>query len=53
MQSTYSRKRDELYQLSKSQEIKQIQLTTIKQELEKTATDDNSQIENLAGFEEN
>ncbi|MBI0400313.1 chromosome segregation protein SMC [Cyclobacterium marinum] len=52
MQSTYSRKRDELYQLSKSQEIKQIQLTTIKQELEKTATDDNSQIENLAGFEE-
>lgn len=52
MQSTFSRKRDELYQLSKSQEIKQIQLTTIKQELEKTATDDNSQIENLAGFEE-
>jgi chromosome segregation protein len=52
MQSTFSRKRDELYQLSKSQEIKQIQLTTIKQELEKTATDDNSQIENLAVFEE-
>ena len=52
MQSTFSRKRDELYQLSKSQEIKQIQLTTIKQELEKTATDDNSQIENLAGFQE-
>lgn len=52
MQSTFARKRDELYQLSKSQEIKQIQLTTIKQELEKTATDDNSQIENLAGFEE-
>ncbi|WP_339924769.1 chromosome segregation protein SMC [uncultured Cyclobacterium sp.] len=52
MQSTFARKRDEMYQLSKSQEIKQIQLTTIKQELEKTATDDNSQIENLAGFEE-
>jgi chromosome segregation protein len=52
MQSTFARKRDELYQLSKNQEIKQIQLTTIRQELEKTATDDNSQIENLAGFEE-
>jgi len=52
MQSTFARKRDEMYQLSKSQEIKQIQLTTIKQELEKTATDDNSQIENLAGFED-
>ncbi|WP_162415945.1 chromosome segregation protein SMC [Cyclobacterium roseum] len=52
LQSNYSGKRDEMYQLSKSQEIKQIQLTTLKQELEKTATDDSSQVENLAGFKE-
>lgn len=52
LQSTYSGKRDEMYQLSKSQEIKQIQLTTLKQELEKTATNDSSQVENLAGFKE-
>ena len=45
-------KKDRVYQLSKDQEIKQIQLSTLKQELEKTASDDDSQEANLADFEE-
>ncbi|WP_092178313.1 chromosome segregation protein SMC [Cyclobacterium xiamenense] len=52
LQTTYASKRDAVYQLSKSQEIKQIQVSTLKQELEKTATDDSSQVESLAGFKE-
>lgn len=48
----FTLKKDTVYQLSKDQEIKQIQLSTLKQELEKTATDDNSQEANLADFED-
>lgn len=52
LQNNYSQKKDQLYQLSKSIEIKQIQLNALKQELEKTATDDHSQVENLTAFED-
>ncbi|WP_114752133.1 chromosome segregation protein SMC [Pleomorphovibrio marinus] len=48
----YALKKDNIYQLSKSLEIKQMQLSTLKQELEKTASDDHSQEESLAEFEE-
>ncbi|GGZ30948.1 chromosome partition protein Smc [Echinicola pacifica] len=48
----FSRRKDAIYQLSKELEIKQIQLSSLKQELEKTASDDNSQEANLVDFEE-
>ncbi|WP_200979386.1 chromosome segregation protein SMC [Echinicola sp. 20G] len=48
----FSSRKDAIYQLSKDLEIKQIQLSSLKQELEKTASDDNSQEANLADFEE-
>ncbi|PSL07428.1 chromosome segregation protein SMC [Cecembia rubra] len=48
----YTIKKDRLYQLTKELEIKQIQLSTLKQELEKTASDDSSQESNLAEFED-
>ena len=48
----YTLKKDRVYQLSKDQEIKQIQLSTLKQELEKTTSDDSSQVTNLADFED-
>jgi chromosome segregation protein len=48
----FSIKKDSVYQLSKEQEIKQIQLSTLKQELEKTATADSSQESSLVEFEE-
>jgi chromosome segregation protein len=48
----HSQKKDLVYQLAKDLEIHQIQLSTLKQELEKTASDDNSQEENLSEFEE-
>ncbi|AFL85426.1 chromosome segregation protein SMC [Belliella baltica DSM 15883] len=48
----FTLKKDIVYQISKDKEIKQIQLSTLKQELEKTATDDNSQEANLADFED-
>ncbi|MCR9015532.1 chromosome segregation protein SMC [Aquiflexum gelatinilyticum] len=48
----FSSKKDRVYQLSKDQEIKQIQLSTLKQELEKTASDDTNQVTNLAEFED-
>lgn len=44
--------KDKVYQLSKDLEIKQIQLSTLKQELEKTASDDNSQEASLTDFED-
>ena len=46
----YSLKKDRVYSLSKDLEIHQIQLSTLKQELEKTATADNSQEEHLSEF---
>src|SRR5690554_5170645 len=46
----YSSKKDSVYSLSKDLEIHQIQLSTLKQELEKTATADNNQEEHLSEF---
>ncbi|MCH7400356.1 chromosome segregation protein SMC [Belliella kenyensis] len=48
----FALKKDLVYQLSKDKEIKQIQYSTLKQELEKTASDDYSQEANLADFED-
>lgn len=48
----FSSSKDKVYQLSKDQEIKQIQLSTLKQELEKTASDDNNQEASLLDFED-
>lgn len=45
-------KKERVYQLSKEQEIKQIQLSTLKQELEKTAVDDTTQESSLLEFED-
>jgi chromosome segregation protein len=49
---TYTEIKDKVYQLSKDIEIKQIQLSTLKQELEKTTSDDSNQEANLAEFED-
>lgn len=50
--SQFSIKRDKIYQLSKALEIKQIQVSSLKQELEKTASDDHSQEESLSDFQD-
>ena len=52
LSNDFSLKKDLVYQLSKDQEIHQIQLSTLKQELEKTASADNSQEEHLSEFED-
>ncbi len=44
-------KQDEVYQINKSLEIKEIQLSTLKQELEKTASDTSEQSASLVEFE--
>lgn len=44
--------KEKVYQLGKEAEIKQIQLSTLKQELERTSSDDSSQEANLAEFED-
>jgi len=49
--SSYKRKQDEVYQLTKGIEIYNIQLSTLKQELEKTASDDSTHSANVAEFE--
>jgi chromosome segregation protein len=48
----HATKKDRVYQLAKDLEIHQIQLSTLKQELEKTASLDNNQEEHLSDFEE-
>ncbi|HLU89053.1 MAG TPA: chromosome segregation protein SMC [Cyclobacteriaceae bacterium] len=48
----FAHKKDLVYQLTKDKEIHQIQLSGLKQELEKTASSDNNQEENLSVFEE-
>lgn len=45
-------KREEIYQLNKSVEIKNIQLSTLKQELEKTTSDTTNQTENIQNFDQ-
>jgi chromosome segregation protein len=47
----YRKKQEEVYQLNKNIEIYQIQLSTLKQELERTTSDDSSHSANLAEFE--
>ncbi|MDO8965746.1 chromosome segregation protein SMC [Algoriphagus sp.] len=44
--------KERVYQLSKEVEIKQIQLSTLKQELERTSSDDSSQEASLVDFED-
>ena len=44
-------KREEAFQIKKSLEIKEIQVESLKKELEKTATDTSEQNESLVGFE--
>jgi chromosome segregation protein len=44
--------KERVYQLGKEVEIKQIQLSTLKQELERTSSDDSSQEANLVDFED-
>ncbi len=45
--------KERVYQASKEVEIKQIQWSTLKQELERTSSDDSSQEANLVDFEQN
>src|SRR5690554_1112475 len=52
LSKNHSSKKDRVYQLAKDVEIHQIQLSTLKQELEKTASQDNNQEEHLSDFEE-
>lgn len=48
----FEQQKEQVYQLSKELEIKQIQLSTLKQELERTSYDDSSQEASLVDFEE-
>lgn len=48
----FEQQKEQVYQLSKELEIKQIQLSTLKQELERTSSDDSSQEASLVDFEE-
>jgi chromosome segregation protein len=47
----YEQLKEKVYQLGKELEIKQIQLSTLKQELERTSSDDSSQEASLIDFE--
>ncbi|MDN3204572.1 chromosome segregation protein SMC [Algoriphagus sediminis] len=49
---SFTEQKEKLYQLKKEIEIKQIQLSTLKQELERTSSDDSSQEASLVDFEE-
>jgi chromosome segregation protein len=49
--NTYRKKQEEVYNLNKSIEIYEIQLSTLKQELEKTSSDDSANSANLAEFD--
>ncbi|EAZ82838.1 chromosome segregation protein SMC [Algoriphagus machipongonensis] len=52
LNASFEQLKEKVYQLGKEQEIKQIQLSTLKQELERTSSDDSSQEANLVDFEE-
>ncbi|MDG1278518.1 MAG: chromosome segregation protein SMC [Algoriphagus sp.] len=47
----FEKGKEKVYQLGKEVEIKQIQLSTLKQELERTSSDDSSQEASLVDFE--
>ncbi|MGM0946219.1 MAG: chromosome segregation protein SMC [Bacteroidota bacterium] len=50
-QARYEQLKERVYQLNKDLEIKQIQLSTLKQELERTSSDDSHQEASLVDFE--
>ncbi|MDO1447478.1 chromosome segregation protein SMC [Rhodocytophaga aerolata] len=52
LNQTYRSKQDEIFQLKKALEIKQIQLSSLKQELERASSDNAAQSSNLSLFEE-
>lgn len=51
MSVAFEKGKEKVYQLSKELEIKQIQLSTLKQELERTSSNDSSQEASLVDFE--
>ncbi|WP_422359688.1 chromosome segregation protein SMC [Reichenbachiella sp.] len=51
LNQNFINKKEEVYQLIKSLEIKSIQVSALKQELEKAATDTSTKTENLQNFE--
>lgn len=51
LQTKHDSLKDRVYQLNKDLEIKQIQLSTLKQELERTSSDDSHQEASLVDFE--
>ncbi|TFV97524.1 chromosome segregation protein SMC [Algoriphagus kandeliae] len=51
LQTRYEQLKERVYQLNKDLEIKQIQLSTLKQELERTSSDDSNQEASLVDFE--
>lgn len=51
LSQNFDKLKEKVYQLTKELEIKQIQLSTLKQELERTSSDDSSQEANLIDFE--
>jgi chromosome segregation protein len=52
LNQSYRSKQDEIFQLKKALEIKQIQLSSLKQELERASSDNAAQSSNLSLFEE-
>jgi chromosome segregation protein len=52
LSQSFEKLKEKVYQLTKEVEIKQIQLSTLKQELERTSSDDSNQEANLVDFEE-
>jgi chromosome segregation protein len=52
LNQSYRSKQENIYQLKKSLEIKQIQLSSLKQELERASSDNAAQSNNLSLFEE-
>lgn len=52
LSQSFEKLKEKVYQLTKEVEIKQIQLSTLKQELERTSSDDSNQEASLVDFEE-
>ncbi len=51
LEEVYKSKREEVFQIRKSLEIKEIQIASLRQEIEKTATDTSEQSASLIAFE--
>lgn len=52
LSQSFEKLKEKVYQLTKEVEIKQIQLSTLKQELERTSSDDSNQEASLIDFED-